>query len=159
MPNIVVTGGAGFLGTHLCRRLLFDKRQNVNVYCIDNFITGKKSNVELFSENEGFHLIEYDITNSLIDLITAGELPKQIHEIYHLACIASPPIYKKYSFETLDTNFIGTRNVLQLALRCEAKMLFTSTSEIYGDPTVHPQPESYYGNVNTMGERSCYDEG
>lgn len=159
MLNIVVTGGAGFLGTHLCRRLLFDKRENINVYCIDNFITGKKSNVELFSENESFHLIEYDITNSLLDLITAGELPKQIHEIYHLACIASPPIYKKYSFETLDTNFIGTRNVLQLALRCEAKMLFTSTSEIYGDPTVHPQPESYYGNVNTMGERSCYDEG
>ena len=97
MLNIVVTGGAGFLGTHLCRRLLFDKRENINVYCIDNFITGKKSNVELFSENESFHLIEYDITNSLLDLITAGELPKQIHEIYHFS-LSAPRSFLRISF-------------------------------------------------------------
>lgn len=156
MLNIIITGGAGFIGRHLCSRLLFEK---ANVYCIDNLVSGRRSNIESFTNNERFHFIEYDITNSLVDLQTLGQIPKQIDEIYHLACIASPPKYKIFSIQTLDTNYIGTSNVLKLALKTGAKVLFTSTSEVYGDPEIHPQPEEYYGNVNTMGQRSCYDEG
>ena len=157
MPNIVITGGAGFLGRHLCSKLLFEK--STRIYCIDNLVSGQRSNIESFSKNERFRFIEYDVNNSLIELQSICQIPKQIDEIYHLACIASPPIYKKYSIQTLDTNYIGTSNVLKLALKTGAKVLFTSTSEVYGDPNIHPQPEGYYGNVNTMGERSCYDEG
>ena len=130
-----------------------------SIYCIDNLVSGRRSNIESFSKNERFRFIEYDVNNSLIELQSICQIPKQIDEIYHLACIASPPIYKKYSIQTLDTNYIGTSNVLKLALKTGAKVLFTSTSEVYGDPNIHPQPEGYYGNVNTMGVRSCYDEG
>ena len=158
MPNIIITGGAGFIGRHLCYRLLIVDK-SAHVYCIDNLVSGRRSNIESFTNNERFHFIEYDITNSLVELQTLGQIPKQIDEIYHLACIASPPKYKNFSIQTLDTNYIGTSNVLKLVLKTGAKVLFTSTSEVYGDPDVHPQPEEYYGNVNTMGERSCYDEG
>lgn len=157
MYTVVVTGGAGFLGRHVCLQLL--SSDNTHVYCLDNLVTGKRSNIDEFNNNERFHFIEYDITNSLLDLQTQGVLPQDVDEIYHLACIASPPMYKKYSIDTLNTNFIGTSNILKLAKSTGAKVLFTSTSEVYGDPKIHPQPEDYYGNVNTMGERSCYDEG
>ena len=159
MKNIIVTGGAGFLGKHLCSRLLFELREEGNLFCLDNLVTGKISNMKYLLDKENFYFIEYDIIEDLEILVEEGKLPKQIDEIYHLACIASPPIYKKYAIETLNTNFIGTTNVLKLALRTGSKILFTSSSEVYGDSTVHPQNESYYGNVNTMGERSCYDEG
>lgn len=147
--HILVTGGAGFLGRHLCNMLLKDRL--TMVHCLDNLISGKLENIKEFKDCPNFDFIEYDICNKI-------NFPK-IHEIYHLACIASPDKYKEYSVETLDTCFIGTKNVLELAKLHKSKVLFTSTSEIYGDPMVHPQPEEYYGNVNTMGERSCYDEG
>jgi len=159
MRNVVVTGGAGFLGSHLCKRLVYVDANEINVYCVDNLVTGRTENIDSLRKKDTFHFVEADITNSLTDLIDNGKLPSDIHEIYHLACIASPPTYKKYSIETLNTSFVGTSNVLELAKKCGAKVLFTSTSEVYGDPLVHPQPEEYYGNVNTMGERSCYDEG
>lgn len=154
---IVVTGGAGFLGRHLCKRLLQDERNQV--ICIDNLVTGRIKNIDEFSGNDKFRFIEQDITDPTFSTSFAEMLPKQVHEIYHLACIASPPKYKEYSIETLMTSFVGTKNVLDLAKRYNAKVLFTSTSEVYGDPLVHPQPEEYFGNVNTFGERSCYDEG
>ena len=159
MKNIIVTGGAGFLGKHLCSRLLFELREEGNLFCLDNLVTGKISNMKYFLDKENFHFIEYDIIEDLEILVEEGKLPKQIDEIYHLACIASPPIYKKYAIETLNTNFIGTMNVLNLALKTGSKVLFTSSSEVYGDSLVHPQPETSYGNVNPMGERGCYGEG
>lgn len=146
---ILITGGAGFLGRHLCKKLL-DEPFN-KIICLDNLITGSYSNIEEFIDNPNFEFINYDIKNELF-------FP-HIDEIYHLACIASPDKYKIYSIETLSTCFEGTKNVLELAKKHKAKILFTSTSEIYGDPMVHPQIEEYYGNVNTVGERSCYDEG
>jgi UDP-glucuronate decarboxylase len=146
---ILVTGGAGFLGRNLCKKLLENKRNKI--ICMDNLITGDENNISEFKNNPNFTFVQYDVTNTI-------NFPK-INEIYHLACIASPDKYKLYSIETLKTCFIGTLNILELAKQHNAKVLFTSTSEIYGDPNVHPQPEEYYGNVNTMGERSCYDEG
>lgn len=154
MKYILVTGGAGFLGSNLCRYLLADK--NNFIYCIDNLITGSEKNVENFIPNPNFHYSKYDITSETI--INDLNFPT-IDEIYHLASIASPPKYKSHSLETLFTSFIGTKNILEMARKYKAKFLFTSTSEVYGDPLVHPQPEEYFGNVNTMGERSCYDEG
>jgi UDP-glucuronate decarboxylase len=118
---------------------------------MDSLITGDENNISEFKNNPNFTFVQYDVTNTI-------NFPR-INEIYHLACIASPDKYKLYSIETLKTCFIGTLNILELAKQHNAKVLFTSTSEIYGDPNVHPQPEEYYGNVNTMGERSCYDEG
>jgi UDP-glucuronate decarboxylase len=118
---------------------------------MDNLITGKIDNIDEFVGNPNFKFVNFDITNKIF-------LPK-VDEIYHLACIASPDKYKAHSIETLMTSFVGTKNVLDLAKKHGAKVLFTSTSEVYGDPLVHPQPESYHGNVNTVGERSCYDEG
>lgn len=147
--NILVTGGAGFLGRHICKKLL--EEPSNKVICIDNLITGKYSNIEEFISNPNFEFVNFDIKNKIF-------LP-QVDKIYHLACIASPEKYKKYSIETLVTSFTGTKNVLDLAKKHGAKLLFTSTSEVYGDPLVHPQPEEYFGNVNTVGERSCYDEG
>lgn len=156
MKTIVITGGAGFLGRHICAKML---NENNIVYCVDNLITGKMENIKDFFTYSNFHFIKLDITSGLINLIDKGDLPNEIYCIYHLACIASPPHYKKYALQTLSTNFDGTRNVLELAKLTNAKVLFSSTSEVYGDPLVHPQNEEYYGNVNTLGERSCYDEG
>ena len=146
------------MGRHLCSRLLYVE-QDATIYCVDNLITGRLSNIKRFRDNQSFFFVEADVTHDLTELVNAGNLPAEIHSVYHLACIASPPTYKKYSIETLHTNFVGTANVLELARKTGAKVLFTSTSEVYGDPLVHPQPEEYYGNVNTVGERSCYDEG
>ena len=158
MPKvIIVTGGAGFLGRNLCKKLLQD--ENNRIICIDNLVTGRTKNITEFTENFRFRFIEHDITDTEFSTTFAEMLPVNIDEIYHLACIASPPKYKEYSIETLMTSFVGTKNVLDLAKRYGAKVLFTSTSEVYGDPLVHPQPEEYFGNVNTFGERSCYDEG
>jgi UDP-glucuronate decarboxylase len=151
--TILVTGGAGFLGRNLCNRLL---QNNDNyVICLDNLVTGSRTNIEDFMNNSNFEFIEQDITSEQF----VNDMSKKIDEIYHLACIASPPKYKEYSIETLMTSFVGTKNVLELAKKYNSKVLFTSTSEVYGDPLVHPQPEEYYGNVNSFGERSCYDEG
>ena len=146
---ILITGGAGFLGHHLCKKLL--KYTSNKIICLDNLITGSYSNIEEFINNPNFEFIHFDIINELFF--------SHIDEIYHLACIASPDKYKQYSIETLSTCFQGTKNVLELAKKHKAKILFTSTSEIYGDPLIHPQVEEYFGNVNTVGERSCYDEG
>jgi UDP-glucuronate decarboxylase len=154
MKYILVTGGAGFIGSNLCKRLLEDK--NNFIYCIDSLVTGSEQNLNEIINSERFMFCVYDITNknTLKDLSFM-----RIDEIYHLASIASPPKYKEKSIETLFTNFEGTRNILELALKYNAKFLFTSTSEVYGDPLIHPQVEEYFGNVNTLGERSCYDEG
>jgi UDP-glucuronate decarboxylase len=158
MANVVlVTGGAGFLGRNLCKKLLTDERNQV--ICIDNLITGCTKNITEFTANTRFRFIEQDIIDPNFSTSFVQMLPEHVHEIYHLACIASPPKYKEYSIETLMTSFVGTKNVLDLAKIYNAKVLFTSTSEVYGDPLVHPQPEEYFGNVNTFGERSCYDEG
>ena len=157
MKVVVVTGGAGFLGRNLCARLL--KNNDTIVYCIDNLITGSTRNIHTFFDNSRFKFIQFDITDDIMSLRREHILPDKIDEIYHLACIASPPTYKKYSIETLMTSFQGTKNVLDLAKLAGAKVLFSSTSEVYGDPLVHPQYEEYFGNVNTVGERSCYDEG
>jgi UDP-glucuronate decarboxylase len=154
MKHILITGGAGFIGTNLCKFLLKDA-ENI-IYCIDNLITGNTENLKDIMDNKNFYFSKFDITNS--NFINNLNFTK-IDEIYHLACIASPPKYKKHSIETLITSFQGTKNMLELARLYNAKLLFTSTSEVYGDPLVHPQPEEYFGNVNTLGERSCYDEG
>jgi len=157
MKVVVITGGAGFLGRNLCARLLTNS--DTIVYCIDNLITGSMRNIHTFFGNSRFKFIQMDITEDIMSLRRENILPDKIDEIYHLACIASPPTYKKYSIETLMTSFQGTKNVLDLAKLYGAKVLFSSTSEVYGDPLVHPQYEEYFGNVNTVGERSCYDEG
>lgn len=148
LNTILVTGGAGFLGRHLCSKLLEDPANYV--ICVDNLITGYESNIEEFKSNPNFLFISHDITKDY-------SYPK-VNQIYNLASLASPDKYKLYSIETIMTNFMGTKNMLDLALRDGAKILLTSTSEVYGDPQIHPQPETYYGNVNVVGERSCYDE-
>jgi len=152
---ILVTGGVGFIGSHLCKKLLEDSK-NV-VYCLDNLITGKMINIKSLVSNKRFHFILQNVVHLLDD--EKVKSIEKIDEIYHLACIASPDKYMVYSIETLDTCFIGTRNILELAKKHNSKVLFSSTSEVYGDPLVNPQPETYYGNVNTVGCRSCYDEG
>ena len=146
--KIIVAGGAGFLGRHLCKKLL---NKGHHVICIDNLVSGNKNNILEFISNENFSFHLHDITKPI-------EF-NDVDEIYNLACIASPDLYKKKSLETLSTCFEGSKNLLDLALANKAKYLFTSTSEVYGDPLIHPQPEEYFGNVNTVGERSCYDEG
>jgi UDP-glucuronate decarboxylase len=156
MKKIVVTGGAGFIGSNLCIFLINQSSENY-VVCIDNMITGSRENLRslLYPSHPRFKMVEYDICLPM-DLTLLGE---SVDEIYHLASIASPEKYKKYSIETLLTSINGTQKVLDYCVLYNCKMLFTSTSEVYGDPLVHPQPEEYYGNVNTVGERSCYDEG
>ena len=157
MKHIVVTGGAGFIGSNLCVYLINQSEANY-VICLDNMITGSRNNIRELLEppHPRFKLIEYNICCP-VDCTLFGE--ENIDEIYHLASIASPEKYKKYSLETLLTSINGTQRVLDYCVLYGCKMLFTSTSEVYGDPLVHPQPEEYYGNVNTVGERSCYDEG
>ncbi|MBR2510486.1 MAG: SDR family oxidoreductase [Lentisphaeria bacterium] len=149
MKNIIVTGGCGFLGTNLCRLLL---EQGHNVYAVDNFFTGTKENAEFLKQYKSFNVIEHDVIEPL-------KVDFAVDEIYHLACPASPPYYQKEPIFTAKTSFCGALNMLELAKEKNAKILLTSTSEIYGEPLVHPQVETYRGNVNTIGIRSCYDEG
>lgn len=148
----LVSGGAGFIGSHLCDRLI---SKGYFVYCLDNFITGNKHNIVQLLKNPSFKLIQVDITN-IPSTITAGLTG--IKYIYHLASPASPPQYQKYSLETLLVNSLGTLNMLNLAKQNQAVFLLSSTSEVYGDPLEHPQKETYFGNVNPNGVRSCYDE-
>jgi UDP-glucuronate decarboxylase len=147
---ILVTGGTGFIGNHLCRKLV---HQGDFVICLDNNFTGSLKNIQDLLEKPNFVFIEYDIINTL-DLNIF-----EIDQIYHLACPASPKAYQFDSIKTLKTNFIGTLNVLGLAKKLKSRVLLTSTSEIYGDPNINPQVEEYWGNVNPIGPRSCYDEG
>ena len=147
MKKILVTGGAGFLGSHLCHRLLDEGN---HVLCVDNYFTGSKSNIEDLIANPYFEIIRQDVCFPLY---------VEVDEIYNLACPASPKYYQKDPIQTMKTSVLGTYNMLGLAKRTGAKILQASTSEIYGDPEVHPQPESYWGNVNPLGIRSCYDEG
>ena len=144
--SILVTGGAGFLGSHLCGRLLDDGN---NVICLDNFFTGSKENIYPLMDNPRFEFIRHDVTFPLY---------VEIDEIYNLACPASPIHYQKYPVQTTKTSIHGAINMLGLAKRVNAKILQASTSEVYGDPQVHPQTEDYWGHVNPIGIRSCYDE-
>jgi UDP-glucuronate decarboxylase len=153
MQYILVTGSAGFIGTHLCEELL--KRGN-RVLGVDNYITGSSANTTyLLNRYKNFSFLEVDVTNQK-DVKHFENL--SLKEIYHLASLASPDKYQEFPLETMNVNINGTFNMLELAKYARAKFLFTSTSEVYGDPHIHPQPESYYGNVNTVGPRSCYDE-
>jgi UDP-glucuronate decarboxylase len=145
--RILVTGGAGFLGSHLCERLL-DSGQEV--ICLDNFFTGRKANIQHLLHKPYFELIRHDITHPIL---------LEVDRIYHLACPASPIHYQYNAIKTIKTNVMGTINTLGIAKRVKARILSASTSEVYGDPSVHPQKEDYWGNVNTIGIRSCYDEG
>lgn len=147
MRSILVTGGAGFLGSHLCERLL---ERGDNVICLDNFFTGRKKNVLHLLDNPRFELIRHDIVHPIF---------LEADQIYNLACPASPVAYQFNPIKTIKTSTVGVVNVLGLAKRCRARILHASTSEVYGDPTVHPQREDYWGNVNPLGPRSCYDEG
>ncbi|MFA6254970.1 MAG: UDP-glucuronic acid decarboxylase family protein [Patescibacteria group bacterium] len=146
--KILVTGGAGFIGSHLCQFLLEKGNQ---VVCLDNFFTGQKRNIAPLLENANFKLLEHDITNPL---------DVEVDQIYNLACPASPVHYQKTPIETVRTNVLGAINCLELSKKLGGiKVLQASTSEVYGDPQIHPQPESYNGNVNPIGPRACYDEG
>ncbi len=147
MERILVAGGSGFLGSHLCRRLLKNKKF---IYCIDNNITGTKKNIRDLIKSKNFKFIHHDINNPI---------KLKVDQIYNLACPASPPKYQLDPVNTIKTNFIGTLNLLELAKKNNAKLLQASTSEIYGNPLKHPQNENYWGNVNPIGIRSCYDEG
>ena len=149
MKTILIAGGCGFIGSNLCNRLLNDGNK---VICIDNLFSSKMENIKSIIDNENFRFINHNIIEPL-------QIDSNIDEIYHLACPASPPIYQSDPIYTLKTNFIGTMNLLDLAKEKSARILLASTSEIYGEPQVSPQPESYKGNVNTIGIRSCYDEG
>lgn len=148
MSRILVTGGAGFLGSHLCDRLI---EAGNEVICVDNLFTGSKDNINHLLSNPKFTFICHDITEPLYDI--------DVNQIYNLACPASPPFYQFDPIKTAKTSVFGAINMLGLAKRCHARILQASTSEVYGDPLVHPQPESYRGNVNPHGIRSCYDEG
>lgn len=147
MKRILVTGGAGFIGSHLCEELI--KRGN-DVICLDNFFTGSKDSIRHLLGNNHFELVRHDITK---------EYFIEVDEIYNLACPASPPHYQYNPIKTAKTSVLGIINMLGLAKRCKARILQASTSEVYGDPNVHPQKETYWGNVNPIGIRSCYDEG
>jgi UDP-glucuronate decarboxylase len=147
MKRILVTGGAGFIGSHLCRYLL---EQGNEVICMDNYFSGQKRNIHPLLPNPRFEAIQWDVTR---------EYKIIVDEIYNLACPASPIHYQRFPTETINTNVIGMRNALDLATLTNAKVLQASTSEVYGDPEEHPQAEWYWGNVNPVGIRSCYDEG
>lgn len=156
--NILVTGAAGFIAFHLVEALL---QQGHRVVGIDNYISGQKENVENLLQNKNFSFFECDVINLTSEKILPeiSEDLKNLDQIFHLACPASPPIYQKNPLHTLDTCFLGSRNVLELAKKNKAKIFLASTSEIYGDPLEHPQAEDYRGNTNTFGPRACYDEG
>jgi UDP-glucuronate decarboxylase len=145
--RVLVTGGAGFLGSHLCERLV---ERGFDVLCLDNFFTGRKSNVAHLLQSPNFELLRYDVTHPLF---------VEVDRIFNLACPASPVHYQYNPVKTVKTSVLGAINLLGLAKRVRARILQASTSEVYGDPSVHPQPESYWGNVNPIGIRSCYDEG
>ncbi|OBQ55590.1 SDR family oxidoreductase [Tamlana sp. s12] len=147
MKRILITGGAGFVGSHLCERLL---NEGNDVICLDNYFTGNKENVVHLLNNPFFELVRHDITEPYY---------AEVDEIYNMACPASPVHYQYNPIKTIKTSVMGAINTLGLAKRVKAKILQASTSEVYGDPAVHPQPESYWGNVNPIGIRSCYDEG
>jgi UDP-glucuronate decarboxylase len=147
MPTILVTGGAGFLGSHLCDRLL---ARGDDVICVDNFFTGRKENIRHLLGNSRFELIRHDIVHPLF---------VEADQIYNLACPASPVAYQYNAIKTIKTSTVGVVNILGLAKRCKARVLQASTSEVYGDPEIHPQTEDYWGHVNPIGPRSCYDEG
>ncbi len=145
--RVLVTGGAGFLGSHLCEALL---KRDCDVVCADNFFTGRRGNVAHLLDNPRFEILRHDVTFPLF---------VEVDEIYNLACPASPPHYQHDPVQTTKTSVIGAINMLGLAKRVGAKIFQASTSEVYGDPEIHPQPESYWGRVNPIGTRSCYDEG
>ena len=145
--RVLVTGGAGFLGSHLCERLLGDGH---DVLCVDNYYTGRRSNIEHLLDNPRFETMRHDITQPLV---------VEVDQIWNLACPASPVHYQFDPVQTLKTCVMGSINMLGLAKRTKARIFQASTSEVYGDPVVHPQPESYWGHVNPLGPRSCYDEG
>lgn len=147
MKRVLVSGGGGFLGSHLCDRLL---KEGNEVLCVDNFFTGNRRNIHHLLDNKYFELLRHDVTHPLY---------VEVDEIYNLACPASPIHYQFDPVQTTKTSVIGAMNMLGLAKRLKIKILQASTSEIYGDPEVHPQPESYKGSVNTLGPRACYDEG
>jgi len=147
MKRVLVTGGAGFIGSHLCERLLNEGNE---VFCMDNLETGSIRNIETFKENRLFHFIQQDV----IDPIDVD-----VDQIFNFACPASPPRYQKDPVHTLKTSVLGALNLLELATNTGAMIMQASTSEVYGDPTISPQPETYWGNVNPIGIRSCYDEG
>lgn len=147
MKTVLVTGGAGFIGSHLCERLLNDGH---SVICMDNFFTGRRDNVEHLVSNPRFELVRHDVTEPML---------LEVNWIFNLACPASPPHYQADPIQTAKTSFLGAWNMLGMAKRVKARILQASTSEVYGDPAVHPQPETYWGNVNPIGIRSCYDEG
>jgi UDP-glucuronate decarboxylase len=145
--RVLVTGGAGFIGSHLCERLLGD---GCEVICLDNFFTGRRRNIRRLIGNPDFELIRHDVIQPIL---------LEVDRVFHLACPASPVHYQYNPVKTVKTNVMGTINMLGLAKRVKARLLHASTSEVYGDPQVHPQPESYWGHVNPIGPRSCYDEG
>jgi UDP-glucuronate decarboxylase len=147
MKKILVTGGAGFLGSHLCEKLLSKGNQ---VTCLDNFFSGHKRNIAHLIPQPNFELLVQDVTSPI---------QLSIDEIYNLACPASPRLYQSFPIETFKTSILGSLNLLELARNTGAKIFQASTSEVYGDPQLHPQPESYFGNVNPIGPRACYDEG
>jgi UDP-glucuronate decarboxylase len=145
--RILITGGAGFLGSHLCDRLI---EQGHDVICLDNFFTGRKANIQHLVGNPRFELVRHDVIDSF---------KFEVDRIYNLACPASPPHYQYNPIKTMKTSVLGAINSLGLAKRVKARVFQASTSEVYGDPNVHPQPEAYWGHVNPIGLRSCYDEG
>ena len=147
MKRILVSGGAGFIGSHLCTRLV---NEGHDVICLDNFFTGSKDNIKHLMGNHHFEVVRHDVTYPY---------SAEVDEIYNLACPASPSHYQHDPMQTAKTSVMGAINMLGLAMRLDAKILQASTSEVYGDPIIHPQPESYWGNVNPVGYRSCYDEG
>jgi len=147
MKTAIVTGGAGFIGSHLVEALL---ARGHTVLCLDNFFTGSKKNILPFVDNPNFELIRHDV---VVPILLEADV------VYHLACPASPVHYQNNPIKTLKTSVLGTLNMLGLAKRTKGRILLASTSEVYGDPEVHPQPETYYGNVNSVGPRACYDEG
>ena len=145
--TILITGGAGFIGSHLCERLVDEGN---DVICLDNFFTGRRENISHLLDSHNFELIRHDVTEPIL---------LEVDQIYNLACPASPIHYQYNPIKTVKTNVMGTINMLGLAKRVKARILQASTSEVYGDPVVHPQTEDYWGNVNCIGLRSCYDEG